>query len=114
MALDFHTSLRGNFIEGMSTIGGLFKVFCTLFGESKEADVSGHNMPFFFLVGSLHFLLPSCDATDSLKPDELNQSASCKEGRDKKHCIRHALAGKCPDFPSRWRPWRIGSVAMSQ
>jgi hypothetical protein len=54
-------------------------------------------MPFCFLVGSLHFLPPPCDARDSLKPDPLNQSASCKEGRDKKHCIRHALAGKRPD-----------------
>ena len=38
-------------------------------------------MPFFFLVGSLHFLAPPCDATDSLKPDELKQSASGEEGR---------------------------------
>jgi hypothetical protein len=57
LAFDFHTSLRGNFIESVSTIGGLFKVFRTRFGEAKEADVSGHNIPFSFLADSE---IPSC------------------------------------------------------
>jgi hypothetical protein len=72
LTFDFHTCFRGNFIEGVRAIGGRFQVFRPRFGEAKQADVSGHNMPFYFLVGSLHFLSPPCDAMDSLRPDELN------------------------------------------
>jgi hypothetical protein len=101
LAFDFHTGLCGDFIEGVSPISGFFEGFRTLFGESKQADVSDHNMSFFFLVVSLPFLAPSCDATNALKPNELNQTTSRQEGADNKHSIRHRFSGKRPGGTNR-------------
>src|SRR5436190_7502533 len=49
LAFDFNTRFGRDLVEVVSTVAGFFKVFCTLFGESKETNILGHKILSFCL-----------------------------------------------------------------